>query len=174
MTVGTLAGTKVLILHIGAILLSDSTSDPVQAQMRARAIRESATIAIDTALSRSQSGVEWVTLEQQRRAARRNPTVAVNPDRLATEMLTDPSVERVPPSLTVGMRALAAMTSSRYGVVPAALYVAEQNGQVYATFLIVLADSRTSNVLARLKASGTGSTIEAALLAAASSIIADQ
>lgn len=155
-----------MVLQIGALVYSDTSGQ--------QALRASAGTTLDTALERANTGVDWVGIAEQRRAVRRNPTVAVNPDRLATETLLDPSVERVPPSLVISMRALAAMTGTRYALAPAALRFLPENGGIKATWVMVLADSRTGNIMARLRASGTGATMQEALMAASARVVVAQ
>jgi len=165
-TLTSLSGQKVMVLQIGTLVSPDTAGH--------QALRQSAATTLDTALERANTGVDWVGVAEQRRAVRRNPTVAVNPDRLATETLLDPSVERVPPSLVISMRALAAMTGSRYALAPAALRFLPEAGGIKATWVMVLADSRTGNIMARLRASGTGATMQEALVAASARVLVSQ
>jgi len=165
-SLGSLSGQKLLVLQIGAVIAADTAAQ--------QAARQAAGPALDTALERANTGIDWVTVAEQRRAARRNPTVSVNPERLPTDQLLDPAVDRVPPGLVISMRALAAMTGSRYALAPAALRVTPVSGGYDATWVMVLADSRTGNVMARLRASGSGTTMEEALQAASARVVAGQ
>ena len=56
MSVGSLAGTKVLALRVGHIsILGSPSADSTAAEMRLQMMREGAAIALDTALARSSS-----------------------------------------------------------------------------------------------------------------------
>lgn len=162
-SLSSLSGQKLLVLQVGAIIAPDSMPPAI--------LRQAALELLDTALAHANTGADFVGLAEQRRATRRNPTVAVNPERLPTETLLDPSVERVPPGLVISMRALAAMTGSRHALAPAALRIVTTPGVVTATWVIVLADSRTGNIMARLRATGMGATMEEALRNASARVV---
>lgn len=166
MSVASMASQKVLLVHVGAMLADDSALDRSQ-------LREIAYEALDTALARANTAVDWVTVEEQRRAARRNPTVAVNPDRVPVDMLADPAVDRLPPATVIQLRGIAAMTGSRFALIPAAARIARvPAGGVRATYVVVMADTRSAQVMARLRATATGATPREALLAAAAKVVA--
>lgn len=160
-----MAGQKVLVLHVGSVMLPDSAADRAP-------VRELASGTLDSALARSNTGVEWVGLAAQRRAVRRNPTLAVNPDRIPLDMLADPTVDRVPASVILQMRGLAAVTGTRFAMAPAIVRINASGSGFRATYVIAMVDTRTSTVMARMRATGTGATPEAALQAAAATVVA--
>jgi hypothetical protein len=111
-------------------------------------------------------------LDEQRRIARRNPTLGLEPDNFATQYLFGSRVERIPDPLWAQVRSLAAMTSARYVVVPAAVRIAGAPGALTATYVMVLADARSGSVLARTRAVGrAAATPEAALTLAAGAVV---
>jgi hypothetical protein len=112
-------------------------------------------------------------LEEQRRAARRNPTLGLEPDQFATEYLLGATVDRVPDPLWGQIRELAAITGARFAVAPAAVRIAGAAGTFAASYVVVVADVRTGTVMFRSRAAGPPEpTPEAALAAAAATVIA--
>jgi len=112
-------------------------------------------------------------LEEQRRAARRNPTLALEPSQFATAYMEGADVDTVPDPLWGQLRTLGAITGARFAVVPAAARIAGSPGALVASYIIVVADVRTGGVLFRARATGRPSaTPEAALVSAAGTVIA--
>jgi hypothetical protein len=164
LVVGSLAGSNVLLLTVGGLLVDDTTSSQLLGYANA---------ALDSALRRDAREVSWLGLEEQRRAARRNPTLGLDPDHFATQYLFDPRVDHVPDPLWAQLRALVAVSSARYALVPAGVKISGAAGARTAAYVLVLVDARAGTVLSRLRAQGTpAATGEAALRAAAGTVIA--
>ena len=170
--VGSLAGSSALLMAVGAIVAGDST-DPLPAINAQRlALIEVANAAIDTALRRDARAINWMGLAEQRRVARRSPTLGVDPDRLPTVYLVGPRVQRVPDPLWAGMRTLVAMTGARMAIVPAVARITGHPGALTAEFMLVIVDARTGEVLWRGRSVGVPSpTAEAALASAAGAAV---
>ncbi len=169
----SLTGANVLLLTVGTVVVGDTARPLVELEGRRTALLAAANAQLDTALRRDAREVTWMGLEEQRRAARRNPTLGVDPDRLGTAYLFDPSVDRVPDPLWAGVRTLAAVTDARFALVPAAVRIAGTPDSLVATYVVVIADTRTGTVLGRTRAVGRAQrTPEAALAAAAAALVA--
>ena len=168
--VASLSGSNVLILTSGGLLTGDSVPDAEPHRNEWLAFSNA---ALDTALRRDAREVTWLGLDEQRRAAHRNPTLGLDPDHFATQYLFDPRVERVPDPLWAQLRSLAAVSSARYALVPAGVRIKGSAGSLTAAYILVLADARSGFVLSRIRAQGVPSTTaQAALTSAASTVIA--
>src|SRR4051794_14354815 len=77
LSVGELAGTNVLLLPAGALVAGDSAHPLADLEPRRPALLAFANAALDAALRRDGREVSWLGLEEQRRAARRNPTLGI-------------------------------------------------------------------------------------------------
>src|SRR5437867_408309 len=108
--VGSMAGTSVLLLEVGAVVIGDSTGVPSDLEARRSALVEVAYSALDTALRRDAREVTWVGLDEQRRAVRRNPTLGLEPERFPTHYMVGGDVDRVPDPLWGQLRTLGAIT----------------------------------------------------------------
>jgi hypothetical protein len=173
MSVAPLAGTNVLVLTVGGLMVGDSAQPLPELDARRTALVDAANAALDSALRRDGREVTWLGLEEQRRAARRNPTLGIEPDHFATQYLFDPRVDRIPDPLWSQIRSLAAVSSARYVMVPAGVKIAGAPGALSAAYVMVLADARSGGVLARVRAQGRpAATPEAALALAAGTLLA--
>lgn len=152
--VGSLSGTNVLILVGGGVVLGDSAGPVTELELQRTSILVTANEALDTALRRDARDVNWMGLEEQRRTARRNPTLGLEPDRLPTAFLAGAEVERVPDPLWSRIRTLSAVMGARYAVVPAAVRVTGRPGAYVGEYVIVGADTRTGAVVFRGRALG--------------------
>lgn len=171
--VASLAGSSVLVLAVGTLAVGDSGAAVGDLEARRQTLLDAANAALDSALRRDGRDVHWMGLEEQRRAVRRNPTLGLEPDRFATAYLFDPRVDRIPDPLWAQVRTLAAITGARFAVAPAAARLAGQPGALSAAFVLVVADTRTGQVLWRGRAQGRpAATAEAALALAAGTAIA--
>ena len=169
----SLAGTDVLLLTAGGMVAGDAAQPLPDLDARRTQLLEEANAALDTALRRDGREVTWIGLEEQRRAARRNPTLGLEPDHFATEYLFDPRVDRIPDPLWGQMRTLAAVTNARYAIVPAGVKIGGTPGALTATYIVVVADARSGGVLMRMRVLGQPSaSAEAALASAAGTVIA--
>lgn len=172
MALSPLAGTNVLLLTVGLVVVGDSAHPLPEIDLRRSALLVAANATLDSALRRDGREVTWLGLEEQRRSARRNPTLGIEPDRLPTQYLFNARIERIPDPLWAQIRTLAAVSNARYVVVPAAVKIAGTPGALTAAFIMVLADARSGNVLARARAQGpAAATPEAALNLAAGTVV---
>jgi hypothetical protein len=172
--VGSLSGSKVLILVAGGVVLGDSAGSLPQLETERTAILDIANSTLDTALRRDAREVEWQGLEEQRRAVRRNPTLNLNPDRLPTAYTAAATVERIPDPLWSQIRTLAAVTGARYAVIPAAVRVTGRDSAFVGEYVIVGADARSGGIVFRARALGRPSrTLTAAFASASASLVAN-
>lgn len=173
LSIAPLGGASVLLLVAGGLVAGDSANPLPELDARRSALLDQAYAALDTAVRRDGREVTWMSLDEQQRAVRRNPTISVEPERLATQYLFDPRVMRIPDPLWSQVRTLAALTGARYLVVPAGVKIAGTSGALTASYVVVLADARSGNVLARVRAQGAAApSVQAALRVAAGSLIA--
>ncbi len=171
--VGSLSGSNVLILVTGGVVLGDSTGPVTELETQRSSILETANEALDTALRRDARDVTWMGLEEQRRVARRNPTLGLDPMRLPTAYLASPQVERVPDPLWSSIRTLSAVTGARYAIAPAAVRVTGSAGAWVAEYVLVGADTRSGNVVFRGRALGRpAADLRAAFASAAAGVAA--
>lgn len=171
--VGSLSGTNVLILVAGGVVLGDSTGPVTELEAQRSSMLVTANEEIDSALRRDARDINWMGLEEQRRTARRNPTLGLYPDRLPTSYLAGPEVERVPDPLWSTIRTLSAVTGARYAVVPAAVRVTGRPGAYVAEYVVVGADTRTGAVVFRGRALGRpAADLRTAFASAAATLVA--
>ena len=95
----TLSGSNVLLLTAGGLVAGDTAKPLPDLEARRGALLDTANVVLDSALRRDGREVVWMGLDEQRRAARRNPTLGIDPDRLATSELFPPQTDRVPDPL---------------------------------------------------------------------------
>jgi len=171
--VGTLGGTNVLLLTVGGVVVGDSAQPIPELEARRSALLASANLLLDSAVRRDGREVHWMGLEEQRRAARRNPTLGLEPDRFATSYLIGSRIDKVPDPLFAQLRSLAAVTSARYAMVPAGVRITGTDGAYVASYVVAIADARTGAVILRIRATGHSSpSAEAAMASAAALLIA--
>jgi hypothetical protein len=170
--VGSLSGSKVLILVTGGVVLGDSTGGIPQLETERSAILDIANHAIDTALRRDAREVQWMGLEEQRRAAHRNPTLNLDPDRLPTAYTAAATVERIPDPLWAQVRTMSAVTGARFAVIPAAVRVTGRDSAWVAEYVVVGADTRTGGIVFRARARGRAApTLRAAFASATATLV---
>lgn len=159
-------------MAVGGIVVGDSSDRLAEIDARRLALIEVANAVLDTALRRDAREVSWMGLPEQRRAARRSPTLGVDPDRLPTGYLAGPRVQRVPEPLWSGIRTLVAMTGARMAIVPAVVRITGHPGALTAEYVLVVVDARIGEVLWRGRVVGVArSTAEAALARAAGAAV---
>ena len=112
--------------------------------------------------------VGWVTPAELRRMARRAAGVATDPDRMGTAFLRAERLVHVPDPLRSQLRTLAALSDSRYALIPAGLVyrrtvgrtdgrtVIAPSGIATAELSVVLVDTRLGRVGWRTVARGEG------------------
>jgi hypothetical protein len=165
---GALAGGSVLVLPVGALVLTDSASRNADLVARQYALRAVAGALLDSALVQRAPSVTWVGLAEQQRALRLAPALGIEPARLETGYLANPKVESLVDPLWGQVRALAGMTNARMAVAPAAVRLDRRGSEYTAEYVLVLVDSREGTVLGRGRTQGPpAATPEAALAAAA-------
>lgn len=171
---GALSGAKVLLLTAGGIVAGDSAQPLPALEARRSALLTASYAALDTALRRDAREVDWMGLDEQERAARRNPTLNIQPARFNTTALFPVQVERVPDPLWGQIRTIAAVTGARYIVAPAGVRFLGTPAALSATYVLVMADARTGAVVWRGRLDGAPqATAEAALASAAGTAVAN-
>ena len=170
--VEALAGTSVLILPVGALVLSDSAATDAGLAARRFALAAAAGSSLDSALRRGAPGVTWLGLAEQRRALRMAPAMGIDPARLETDYLLNPRVESLADPLWGQLRTLIALTSAQTAVAPAGVRI-DRRGDAYAAeYVLVLVDVRQGKVLGRGRMVGpAAATPEAALSAGAAATV---
>lgn len=162
--VGSLAGSSALLLVTGTVVFGDSVGD---LDGRRSALLEAANAALDTALRAGAREVSWQGLAEQRRVARRNPAMGIEPDRMPTSYLIN-AAEQVPEPLWSQIRTLAALTGARFAVVPAAVRIAGTPGALRAEYALIAVDARTGRIVWRGRSeSAASASAELALTRAA-------
>ena len=162
-----LASQRVPVLPLTLLAAEDSLGwDSLLADHRAALGR--ADSVLGALLVARAPEVTWVFAEELRRAARRAPTVAVNPDQMGTAVLRAEAVERIPDPLASELRTLVALAGARYALVPAALVYRRSGGPAVgqsdvatlpkgtAELSVVLVDARFAQVGWRTVARGAG------------------
>jgi hypothetical protein len=166
--VGALAGSSVLLLPIGAVVLSDSAATVPQVVARQYTFRGLAASVLDSTLRVQAPDVTWLGLAEQRRALRMAPALGIDPERLETAYLLNPKGTTMLDPLWSQVRMLAGMTNARTAVAPAAVRINREGTAYTAEYVLVLVDPRDGRVLGRGRVIGAESpTPEAALVAAA-------
>ena len=172
MPVGTFSGTDVLLLTVGGVVVGDSARPIPELDARRSALLTSANVLLDSAMRRDGREVNWMGLEEQRRSARRNPTLGIDPDRLATSYMIGGRVDKIPDPLFAQVRSLAAVTNARFAVIPAGVRITGTAGAYVASYVLVVANARSGSVMMRFRATGRAApSAEAAMASAAASII---
>ena len=163
---GALAGQQVLLLPFTLVAAEDSLGwERKLADRRATLTRAD---SIHGALLQMRvPEVVWIMPEALRRAARRAPGIAVDPDQMATAVLRVDKLTAVPDPLRSQLRTLAALASGgsdRYALAPAALifkraHAAPANAPpswAEAELMMALVDVRSGQVMWRTVAQGKG------------------
>jgi hypothetical protein len=166
--IASLGGSSALLMGLGALVVGDSVNPLVELMPRRLALLQAANAALDTALRQGAPEVRWFGLVEQRQAARRAPTLGLDPDHVPTAYLAGPRVEQVPEPLASTLRSLAALSGARIAVVPAAARLSGRPGAYTATFVFAAVDARLNMVIWRGRTAGApAETPEAALAGAA-------
>jgi hypothetical protein len=170
--VGALAGARVLLLPVGAVVLGDSAALVPQLVARQHALRTLAASVLDSTLRVRAPDVTWLGLEEQRQALRMAPALGIDPARLEDAYLLSPKVESMADPLWSQLRTLAGMTNGRTAVAPAAVRIDREGMSYTAEYVLVLVDSRDGRVLGRGRTLGPAApTPEGALVAAAAAAV---
>ena len=158
-----LAAQQVSVLPLTLLAAEDSLNwQPQFADRRAALAR--ADSVIGTLLTARAPEVSWVLPDALRRAARRAPGIAPDPDQMGSAVLRAPKLEIVPDPLRGELRTLVALggNGGRFALVPAALVyrraAAGPPDRPFATaeLTIAVVDARTGHVGFRTIARGDG------------------
>ena len=158
-----LAAQQVSVVPLTLLAAEDSLNwQPQFADRRAALAR--ADSVIGTLLTARAPEVSWVLPDALRRAARRAPGIAPDPDQMGSAVLRAPKLEIVPDPLRGELRTLVALggNGGRFALVPAALVyrraAAGPPDRPFATaeLTIAVVDARTGHVGFRTIARGDG------------------
>jgi hypothetical protein len=170
--VEALAGSSVLLLPVGALLLSDSAAMDAGLVARRFSLAAAAGSSLDSALRRGAPGVTWIGLAEQRRALRMAPAMGIDPARLETDFLLSPRVESLADPLWGQLRTLIALTGTQTAVAPAGVRIDRRGDAYVAEYVLVLVDVRQGKVLGRGRMVGPpAATPEAALSSGAAATV---
>lgn len=163
---GAIAGQSVAILPFTLVAAEDSLG--WERKLADRRTTLNRADSLHTALLQARvPEVVWITPDALRRAARRAPGIAVDPDQMATAVLRIEKMTIVPDPLRGQLRTLAALASGgqeRFALAPAALIFRRTRGAPLnapstwadAELMMVLVDVRTGQVMWRTVAQGKG------------------
>jgi hypothetical protein len=170
--VEALAGGSVLILPIGALVLSDSAALIPDLVARRYSLAAVAGAELDSAFRRGAPAVKWLGLAEQRRALRMAPALGIDPARLETDYLLNPHAEAMVDPLWAQLRTLMALMDARTAVAPAGVRIDRRGGGYASEYVLVLVDARSGKVLGRGRTVGAvAATPEAALANAAAATV---
>jgi hypothetical protein len=167
--VAPLAGQPIPVVPI-TYLVADSVPGVPADRVTALAWADS---IVGEALEARGPEVRWVLPPALRVVARRAPSTVPPPDRMGQAALRAPKMDRVPDPLRVYLRSLAALTSSRMIMVPAAVRFTVAPGGVRAEIDFAMADARNGQVVWRSRPSAIAPTAAGALRAAVEYILPD-
>jgi hypothetical protein len=117
-------GTTVILTPVQSTLPLEDGSWPGLARTEEDALR-AMDAELEFAFGERRSGEDWVLPSDLRRTMERNPSLDINPDRMAYRPLLVPIEDRkyIPEPLHSELRSLAALYDTRYVVVPIRLSV---------------------------------------------------
>ncbi len=183
-----IAAQQVSVLPLTLIALDDSLRWQAPLGERRAALAKSDSV-IGALLKARAPEVNWILPDELRRAARRAPGVAPDPDRMGTAILMHGGgvPELVPDPLRNELRTLAALAGAgggRYALVPAGLILRRSGGAVAAKtagaagpsgagtaeLTVVIVDVRTGRIGFRTVARGEGDDPWTALTRAVKSL----
>ncbi|HEY4319829.1 MAG TPA: hypothetical protein VGM77_01520 [Gemmatimonadales bacterium] len=128
---------------------------------------------IDDALEARGPEANWLVPADLRKVARRAPGMVTDPDHMSQAVMRFTSLKKVPDPLLANMRALVAMTNSRFVMIPAALRMSGRPGAVHIELMLVLADARSGAIAWRSSPVAEAATPAAAIAAAVAAILPD-
>jgi len=125
-----LAAQQVSVLPLTLLAAEDSLHWQAKFADRRAALAQADSV-IGTLLTARAPEVTWVLPEALRKAARRAPGIAPDPDQMGTALLRAPNIEIVPDPLRGELRTLVALAANggRYALVPAALVYRRAGGR---------------------------------------------
>jgi hypothetical protein len=170
-TVVPFAGQRVAVTPLTLVIALDTLAERAPFAAHPAAIAWADTIVAAVLTARGPE-VNWVLPPELRKVARRAPTVAPDPDRMGQSILRDNSLETIPDPLRGNLRSLMALVGGRFVFVPAVVTVLpEESGMVRAEVSLVLADTRTGNIVWRTLTWGVGATPSRALTVAMEAVL---
>jgi hypothetical protein len=159
-----IAGQVVSVFPLTLVAAEDSLHWETRLADRAATLAAADSI-VGSLLRARVTEVTWVLPEELRRAARRAPAVATDPDHLSTSLLRAENIQTVPDPLRSQLRTLEALAGGRFALIPAAL-IFRRNGNptippsdrptAVAELSIVLVDVRLGRIGWRSVARGEG------------------
>ncbi len=166
--VAALGGGSALLLPVGAVVLGDTAARDSALVGRRFSLPGLAGAVLDTALRQNAPGVKWLGLAEQRRALRMAPALGIEPERLETGYLMGSKVEMLADPLWAQLRTLNGLMGAQIAVAPAGVKLERHQTSYVATYVLVMADSRTGRLMWRGRTDGApAATPEAALRSAA-------
>jgi hypothetical protein len=160
-----IAGQQVSIFPLTLVAAEDSLHWEAQLADRRASLLKADSI-IGTLIKTRTPEVTWVLPEELRRAARRAPSVATDPDQMGTALLRAENIEVVPDPLRSQLRTLEAIAGGRYALIPAALVyrktvqpppaLMDRRPAATAELSLVLVDVRLGRIGWRTVARGEG------------------
>ncbi|MGH7753079.1 MAG: hypothetical protein ACREN5_09700 [Gemmatimonadales bacterium] len=141
-----LAGQTVAVLPATMLLADEELRwDSLIGEHRAALDRADSLIA--ASLTQRAPEVTWVLPPQLRRSARQAPSLATDPDHLATSVMRDAGMTVLPDPLRSQLRTLVALAGgSRFVVAPAAIFFKRKDGRGTVELHMVMVDARTGQV----------------------------
>ena len=115
----------------------------------------------------------WLLPAALRRIARRAPGIVTDPDQMGQASMRFEGFKKVPDPLFANIRALVAMTGSRFVMIPAAIRFSQTTDGVRVEATLVLADARSGLIPWRSSPVATAATAAAALAATIARILPD-
>lgn len=177
-----LAAQPVSVLPLTLLAVDESLHWEARFAERRRAL-DAADSLFGALLKARAPEVTWILPDELRRAARRAPGVAPDPDQMGTALLfRAPDLEVLPDPLRSELRTLAALAApgeSRYALIPAGLVFRRAPGPASgagapplatAELTVVMADVRTGRIGFRTVARGEGADPWGALTRAVKSL----
>src|SRR5216117_2040739 len=159
-----LAAQQVSVLPLTLLAAEDSLHWQAKFADRRAALAQADSV-IGTLLTARAPEVTWVLPEALRKAARRAPGIAPDPDQMGSAVLRAPNLEIVPDPLRGELRTLVALggNGGRFALVPAALVYRRAGGPAdgrpvrplaTAELTVAIVDARTGRVGFRTTARG--------------------
>jgi hypothetical protein len=166
-----LAGQSIAVLPLALVVADSSLALQPTLADRSRTLTWADSL-IGEALENRAPEANWVLAPQLRKMARRAPGIAPDPDHMGQAIMRIEGFKSVPDPLRSQIRSLVALVGGRYVLIPASLGLFRTDStSLRADLSMVLADSRTGQVLWRSLATGQGETPDAALNAALASVL---
>lgn len=167
-----LSGEAVAVVPLSFLFFVDSTVPPPPLLADRAHSLPWADSVIGGQLEERAPEVKWVLPPALRKIALRSPGVASDPDRMGQSVMRNHELKAVPDPLRSSLRALTALAGGRHALIPASLIftIAPDTG-LRAELAMVMADTRTGDVIYRTLATGTGHTPEQALIAAMATVL---